>query len=110
MANVIANTYLVSLLNANSGARIERRDKDNFTPLLIAASNGHSATISVLLKYGANIRAVDKHEKSSIYWAAQENEVQALKARTAKDTVTAFTAVKNDQWATALLMLYCSKN
>ena len=61
-----------------SGAKLERRDKDNFTPLLIAASNGHSATIAELLKRGGNIRAVDKHEKSAVYWAAQENEVQAL--------------------------------
>ena len=61
-----------------SGAKIEFRDKDNFTPLLIAASNGHSATIGELLKQGANLRAVDKHEKSAVFWAAQENEVQAL--------------------------------
>nr|XP_054752859.1 serine/threonine-protein phosphatase 6 regulatory ankyrin repeat subunit B-like [Lytechinus pictus] len=62
------------------GAKIEARDKDNFTPLLIAASSGHSATIKILLGKRANIVAIDKHDKTALFWAAEENKPEALQA------------------------------
>ncbi len=63
---------------SSSGAKIERRDKDNFTPLLIAASNGHSQTIKVLLDHSADISARDKHDKTAMFWAAEENQPDGL--------------------------------
>ena len=56
-------------------------DKDNFTPLLIAACNGHADTIHTLLDLGARIEDVDKNDKSALYWAAEEDNVVALKVR-----------------------------
>ena len=57
---------------------MERHDKDNFTPLLIAACQGHADTIKTLLKRGARMSATDKNEKSAIYWAAEEDNLEAL--------------------------------
>lgn len=63
------------------GAQIERRDKDNFTPLLLAACYGHSNTIKMLLKSGADLSATDKHGKTAIFWSSEENKQDALKVR-----------------------------
>ena len=67
------------------GARIDKHDKDNFTPLLIAACNGHADTIHTLLDLGARIEDVDKNDKSALYWAAEEDNVVALKVRPSVD-------------------------
>ena len=64
------------------GARIDKHDKDNFTPLLIAASNGHAETIRELLKHGADIFAMDKYDKGALFWAAEEDNLQAMKVLT----------------------------
>lgn len=56
-----------------------KHDKDNFTPLLIAACHGHTETIECLLQEGATLSDIDKNDKSAIYWAAAENKVDALK-------------------------------
>ena len=60
------------------GAKIDKHDKDNFTPLLIAACNGHADTIKTLLGHGADLFAVDKNDKTAIFWAAEEDNVEAL--------------------------------
>ncbi|XP_074658298.1 transient receptor potential cation channel subfamily A member 1 homolog isoform X1 [Tubulanus polymorphus] len=62
----------------DKGAKIERRDRDNFTPLLIAACYGHAETEQALLKRGADIRAMDKNDKTALYWAAEEDNIEAL--------------------------------
>ena len=61
------------------GAKIDMHDKDNFSPLLIAACNGHGSTIKLLLDKGAFLYALDKSDKTAIYWCAKENKVEALK-------------------------------
>ena len=63
----------------HSGAWIESRDKDHFTPLLVAASQGHPDMIRLLLKNKADFEAVDKYDKTALYWAAAEGKQQALK-------------------------------
>ena len=63
------------------GAKIDKHDKDNFTPLLIAACNGHADTIKTLLDHGADLFAVDKNDKTAIFWAAEEDNVEALQVR-----------------------------
>lgn len=46
-----------SLLSA--GEDLEQRDKQGFTPLLIAAKTGHIQTISTLLQAGSKIEALN---------------------------------------------------
>ena len=61
------------------GANIDKHDKDSFSPLLLASCEGHADTIKVLLARGANPYEVDKNDKSCIYWAAEEDKLEALK-------------------------------
>ena len=58
---------------------MEKADKDNFTSLLIAASNGHVAALKMLIKLGANILVTDKNERTALHWAAQENQPEIIK-------------------------------
>jgi len=58
---------------------LERRDKDNFTPLLMAATYGHADTIDLLLKKRADYEAVEKNEKTAIYLCSEEDNLEALK-------------------------------
>ena len=60
------------------GAKIDKHDKDNFSPLLFAACNGHAETIQRLLSKGADLYAVDKNDKTAIYWTAAEDNIEAL--------------------------------
>lgn len=61
------------------GADIECLDKDNYTPLLIAASSGHTAIVQLLLQKGANLKAKNTHDKTAIYLAAEENSIDTLR-------------------------------
>ena len=63
------------------GARINRCDKDNYTPLLLAATYGHVPTVELLLQKGADYTAVDKYDKTAIYLAAEENKLAVLEVR-----------------------------
>ena len=54
-------------------------DKDNFTPLLVAASEGHTHVVTLLLEKGANLKAKERHDKTAIFLAAEENRVDTLK-------------------------------
>jgi ankyrin repeat protein len=58
---------------------LEKRNKDNFTPLLIAAFKGHEKTVKCLMQRRAEVFAMDKNEKTAIYWAAAEDKLAALK-------------------------------
>ena len=60
------------------GARINRRDKDNYTPLLLAATYGNVDTVEMLLQKGADYTAVDKYDKTAIFMAAEENKYKVL--------------------------------
>ena len=61
------------------GADIECLDKDNYTPLLIAASTGHTAVVKLLLKRGANLEAKNKQDKTAIFLATEENRTDTLR-------------------------------
>lgn len=56
-------------------------DQDNSTPIVIAASNGNRETVETLLKRGADLCITDSSEKSSLYWAAEENSVEVLRVK-----------------------------
>jgi len=61
------------------GANIDKSDKDSFTPLILAASEGHVEAIKALLARGADPYHVDKNDKTCIFWAAEEDNLEALK-------------------------------
>jgi ankyrin repeat protein len=60
------------------GANIESRDKDNYTPLLVAVAQGNKEATDALLKRDANIRVMDSSDKTAIYIAAEENCLDIL--------------------------------
>lgn len=55
--------------------------RDSFTPLLLAASCGHAEAIQTLLDNGADVEAVDKDDKTAVFWCAQQGSVEALEVR-----------------------------
>ena len=57
---------------------MEYRDKDGYTPLLIAATYGHADTIHILLRRGADYEAVEKNDKTAVYLACEEDNAEAL--------------------------------
>ena len=63
------------------GARIDPKDKDNFTPLLMAACEGNADAVRMLLDNNADMYAIDKEDKSALYWAAAQNHVEAAQVR-----------------------------
>jgi hypothetical protein len=61
------------------GADIEARDRDGYTPLLIAARNGTTDVLQVLLSRGAAPNARDKRGRTALHWTAELNRPQHLK-------------------------------
>ena len=59
-------------------ADIERRDEENYTPLLLASVFGRAPTVDLLIQKEADITAVDKNDKTAIFLAAEENQMSAL--------------------------------
>ena len=55
------------------GAQIETQDKNGYTPLLLAASEGNAEAVRVLLQSGANIFCMDKEDRTVLYWASMQN-------------------------------------
>ena len=70
-----------SFLFSFRGANIEARDKDNYTPLLVAVAQGNELSVSALLEHDADIRVKESSDKSAIFIAAQENCVDVLQVR-----------------------------
>ena len=59
-------------------ADVNAVDGDNQTPLVIAAANGNAETVSLLLRYKADLHINDSCDKSAIFWAAEENCLDVL--------------------------------
>lgn len=62
--------YDVVGLFLSGGADIHTFDERNWTPLTIAAFNGHRRVAKLLLKGGANVHVVDKAGYTALHWAA----------------------------------------
>ena len=60
------------------GAHPDATDKDGFTPLLLAASEGQSDAVAALMLHGASLVVMDKNEKTAIYWSAQVGDAKSL--------------------------------
>ena len=76
MASAYNHVAIIEYL-LKKGAKIEKRDRDNFTPLLLAAAEGNAEAVEVLLQHGADIYAQDREDRSVLYWASKENHVKA---------------------------------
>ena len=63
------------------GANIESRDKDHYTPLLVAVAQGNKESVDALLNRDANVRVKDSSEKTAVYIAAEENCLNVIKVR-----------------------------
>ena len=61
------------------GLYLETKDEDNFTPLLCAAWKDQTDAGRSLLRYGADIKAVDKEMKTCLHWAAEMQHFEFAK-------------------------------
>lgn len=50
------------------GASPEIRDKKGFTPLIIAAMNGHDKIMTLVLEKGANVNAKTEAGDTALHW------------------------------------------
>lgn len=75
---VFTASFCIFLYYLTSGSDIEAKDRDNFTPLLLAACYGHAKTVELLLQRGADSTVEDKNDKTAVFLAAEENKQEAL--------------------------------
>ena len=65
------NADIVKALNGEFGfVSVNTKDRDEWTALLWASKNGHTATVDLLLNRGADIHAKNKNEFTALHWAA----------------------------------------
>ena len=60
---------------------IRPQDKNGYTPLLLAASEGNAEAVRVLLQSGANIFCMDKEDRTVLYWASMQNHKNVVDVR-----------------------------
>ncbi len=58
------------------GATIDTKDSDQRTPLHLAAKNGHSGAVKILLEKNSDIEARDKFEDQPIHAAAKGSKLR----------------------------------
>lgn len=56
-------------------------DLEKQTPLIEAAAKNNASIADILLTHGANIESCDKYQKTSLFWAAQNNSIDVFKVR-----------------------------
>ncbi len=64
----------------DQGADLNLVDRDGFSPLMIAAYEGHLEACQRLLEFGANVNLEDKDDKTVLFHAAEQNRPAILKA------------------------------
>ena len=60
-------------------ADIECLDKDKYTPLLTAASAGHTDVVKLLLERGANVGVQNTQNRNALHLAVEERSIDTLK-------------------------------
>ena len=61
------------------GADIECLDRDKYTPLLTAASTGHTDVVKLLLERGANLGVQNTQNRNALLLAVEERSIDTLK-------------------------------
>lgn len=59
---------------------LDAQDHEGKTPLAREASLNHLQVVNRLLKRGADPRVVDCRNRSSLYWAARDTQVETLRS------------------------------
>ncbi|OCL14600.1 ankyrin repeat protein, partial [Glonium stellatum] len=63
---------------AQSGANVNCRDNNEYTPLLLASEVGHLDAVQLLLQLGADVDAVCDAGNSSLFFASLEGKVEIV--------------------------------
>jgi len=58
---------------------LEKKNKQEETPLLTAVAHGNTESAQILIEKGANLKVTDCHDKNIVHWAAQNGAVSVLK-------------------------------
>ena len=62
----------------DSGAELECRTANGFTPIILAAQQGHLATVRLHHQRGANVLATQRDGAMAIHAAAQRNRAETV--------------------------------
>ena len=67
----------------------------SYTALLLAAVEGNSEAVEVLLRNGADIYVQDKDDKSVLYWAAAQNHQSVIRVCSSCEEYLGKTEIQN---------------
>ena len=97
-----------------AGMDSETADEQGRTALILAATEGHTATLKTLIANGADVKDTDKQGKTALIWAAESDHLPAVQAllvsgadvnHAANDGTTALSVAKNKSAAELVALL-----
>lgn len=86
-----------------SGASLEARDSDTWSPLEVAAGNGNLEAARVLVEAGANVNAEDGGGRTPLYWAMNSDHRDVATYLVSQGASLTFGAEPSASWAPAWL-------
>jgi ankyrin repeat protein len=89
----------------SNGAGVDSTTESGHTPLILAASLGHTGLVELLLNLGADIDAKTENESTAIKWAANNGWLETVRALWKRGAGTHI----RDKWLATPLM-YASQN
>lgn len=78
-SNIMLVCYVLYFVVEIGLLDVDCRDLQNRTPLIWAAYQGDPLTVSMLLKFGANVKLVDDSGFTALHWGVVKGQVQVLK-------------------------------
>lgn len=78
-SNIMLVCYILYFVVDTGLIDVDCRDLQNRTPLIWAAYQGDPLTVSILLKFGANVKLVDDSGFTALHWGVVKGQVQVLK-------------------------------
>lgn len=87
----------------SSGANLEARDSDTWSPLEVAAGNGNLEAARVLVEAGANVNAEDGGGRTPLYWAMDSDHRDVATYLVEQGASLTFGAQPNSGWAPSWL-------